>query len=150
MTVYRHTQVGTLVLVTMGVPAVVMLVILARGVALPATLLVTAVLLLSMLLFHSLTVEVTGAAVRIRFGIGLIGRTFPAVDIRQASVVRNHWYYGWGIRWFSRGWLFNVSGLDAVELTMRDGRVYRIGTDEPERLLAAIEDVAGRGESQPA
>jgi hypothetical protein len=35
-------------------------------------------------------------------------------------------------------WIYNVSGFDAVELRMTDGRMYRIGTDEPHELEAAI------------
>ncbi len=35
-------------------------------------------------------------------------------------------------------WLFNVSGRDAVELKMKSGRTYRIGTDRPDALEAAV------------
>ena len=38
------------------------------------------------------------------------------------------------------GWLFKVSGLHAVEINLRSGTKYRIGTDEPKRLTAAIRD----------
>jgi hypothetical protein len=34
----------------------------------------------------------------------------------------------------------NVGGLDAVGLELTSGRRFRIGTDEPERLLHAIEE----------
>ena len=54
---------------------------------------------------------------------------------------KNRWYNGWGIRLIPRGWIFNVSGFDAVEIQMKNGRRYRIGTDEPEALLAAIQSV---------
>lgn len=37
--------------------------------------------------------------------------------------------------------MYNVAGYDAVELELRSGRVFRIGTDEPDALLAAIERV---------
>jgi hypothetical protein len=40
-----------------------------------------------------------------------------------------------------QGWLWNVSGIDAVELTMKNGDRFRIGTDEPEKLVTAIEAV---------
>ena len=42
--------------------------------------------------------------------------------------------------WYSLDstWLvWNISGLDTVELTYRDGKKFRIGTDEPEVLLDA-------------
>ena len=39
---------------------------------------------------------------------------------------------------YHHGWLFNVSGVQAVEICLRSGRKYRMGTDEPERLADAI------------
>jgi hypothetical protein len=58
--------------------------------------------------------------------------------ITDARPVRNPWYYGLGIHYTSDGWVFNVAGLDAVEIVLENGRKIRIGTDEPERLAAAI------------
>lgn len=42
------------------------------------------------------------------------------------------------------GWLFNVSGFDTVVLYMNGGSTFRIGTYEPETLLAAIRQWSGR------
>jgi hypothetical protein len=58
-------------------------------------------------------------------------------------VVRNRWYYGWGIRITPRGWLYNVSGLDAVELALKNGKCVRIGSDEPHALARAIDHARG-------
>ena len=77
---------------------------------------------------------------RVGSGPGLIRRSFAVPSIRTAQAVRNHWYYGWGIRLTPHGWLFNVSGLDAVQIRLENGRQYRIGTDRPEELLAAIQE----------
>lgn len=90
------------------------------------------------LLFATLTVTVADGCLTCRFGIGIIRRTIRLKDVRTAEAVRNRWYYGWGIRLVPQGWLWNVSGLNAVELTFTDGKRFRIGTDEPERLVAAI------------
>ena len=46
---------------------------------------------------------------------------------------------GWGIRLIPNGWLWNVSGLGAVELSLVNGQRFRIGTDEPEQLATAIQ-----------
>jgi hypothetical protein len=35
-------------------------------------------------------------------------------------------------------WIYNVSGFDAVEITLKNGNTYRIGTDEPKELEQAI------------
>jgi hypothetical protein len=36
------------------------------------------------------------------------------------------------------GWLYNVSGFDAVAITLRDGRKFALGTDDPHGLTTAI------------
>jgi hypothetical protein len=38
-----------------------------------------------------------------------------------------------------RRWLYNVGGLDAVEITLASGRMLRIGSDEPNALAAALQ-----------
>jgi len=53
--------------------------------------------------------------------------------------VRNKWWWGWGIRRIHDGWLYNVSGLNAVELVMGNGKKFRIGTDQPRRLADSIQ-----------
>jgi hypothetical protein len=97
------------------------------------------VLLVCLLLFHALNVRVSQEHITLRFGIGLIRKRFAVGDLEKATVVRNRWYYGWGIRLLRRGWLYNVSGFSAVEIQLRSGQINRIGTDEPDALLRAIE-----------
>jgi hypothetical protein len=140
---YRHTQVGVVIMVTMAIPALAVIAAVTGG-SLPAPFLALAgVFLACLVLFASLTVVVGDAAVFVRFGPGLIRRSFALTDIRAVRTVRNRWYYGWGIRLLPRGWLYNVSGLDAVEIELADGRAHRIGTDEPEALAAAIQQAGG-------
>ncbi len=134
---YEHTQTGTLIIVALCLAVGLMTVLLiAQFNWIGAAVLV--VMGICLCLFHSLTVTVNGDAVTIRFAGGPIRKTFPLRDVASCEVVRNHWYNGWGIRWIPGGWLFNVSGLRAVELRMKTGRRYRIGTDEPEKLANAI------------
>ena len=64
--------------------------------------------------------------------------------------MRNPWYVGWGIRLGPGYWLWNVSGLSAVELVLADDRRFRVGTDEPEALSRAIERGAGHPPADPA
>ncbi len=98
------------------------------------------VVLLVFFLFGSLTVKVDDESVDIRFGPGLIGKRLRLADVQSCRPVRNRWWWGWGIRRIGRGqWLFNVSGLDAVELSMKNGKRYRIGTDEPQKLCEVIQ-----------
>jgi hypothetical protein len=62
-------------------------------------------------------------------------------------VVRNHWWNGFGIRVAAGFRLYNVSGLDAVELRLKSGEVRRIGTDDPQgaRGSAEISEIAAPG-----
>jgi len=140
---YSHTQVGYLTLIALGTSvAVVVGMIIVSGIN-PVALAVLAVLGVCLVLFPTLTVAVSDDRVEFWFGPGLIRRRIRASDIRSCRVVRNRWYWGWGIRLLPRGLLYNVSGLDAVELAMRDGRVVRIGTDAPLDLAKAIQEVLG-------
>jgi len=144
MVIYRHTQVGTIVLLGLGFGVAVCAVALSVA-SVPVEVLaaVIAVMILCMILFGTLTAEVTEDRVTVWFGPGLIRKSFPIERINSAQPVRNRWYYGWGIRLTPQGWMFNVSGLDAVELELTNGRRFRIGTDEPGPLAEAIEQARG-------
>ncbi|MBI4238893.1 MAG: hypothetical protein HY696_10850 [Deltaproteobacteria bacterium] len=90
-------------------------------------------------LFASLSVEVDNGQVRLRFGTGTIHKTIPLTDIKTSRIARNSLLYGFGIRLTPHGWLWNVSGLSAVEVEYRNGKKFRIGTDQPEALQHAIQ-----------
>ncbi len=90
-------------------------------------------------LFSSLTVRVTDRELHFYFGPGFWNKRIPLNEITSARAVRNSLWYGWGIRYTPSGWLYNVSGLDAVEIEKTDGARIRVGTDEPAKLVEAIE-----------
>lgn len=140
---YSHDQFGTLV-VSLLVPFAVFAAVISASVGPGSAVLGVWIVSLALLvLFYRLRVEVTREHLRFRFGIGLIGRTFKVTDIVAATPVRNKWYYGWGIRLTPHGWLYNVSGFDAVEVQLRSGKKYRIGTDEPQALSRALHRAIG-------
>jgi len=85
-----------------------------------------------------LTVVVDARSVTASFGWGWPSRTIDRAEIERAAQVRNSWWHGWGIRKVSRGWMYNIAGRDAIELRLRSGRVFRVGTDQPGDLLAAV------------
>jgi len=92
------------------------------------------------LLFSSLTVQVDDEELQFYFGPGFWRRRLALDDVLSVEVVRNSVLHGWGIRYTRHGWLYNVSGLRAVELTIRGEGQVRIGTDEPEALKRALEE----------
>ena len=82
--------------------------------------------------------EVSASDLIVSWSMGWPSKTILRTDIRSVEVVRNRWIYGWGIRWIRGGWMWNVWGLDAVELQLSSGKKFRIGTDEPGELAAAL------------
>lgn len=137
---YSHTQRGTLIIG--AVTAVILLIIASMFIFGPVwvTVIVTGIMILALAIFSTLTVSVQQDTLMIWFGpIRMIKKSWPMSEIASVTTVTNQWYWGWGIRWTPRGTLYNVGGLKAVEVTLVSGRVFRIGTDEPEELLRAIE-----------
>ncbi|MBI4138054.1 MAG: hypothetical protein HY482_00470 [Candidatus Wildermuthbacteria bacterium] len=149
MITYKHTQIGYLMLVITLVVLVFFawIQITARaetpsydsGANFAGTFIMAPILFI-LASFSTLTVSIHEQFLKICFGWGIFCKKFSLTDIATVRKVKNHWYYGWGIRlrFWPKMWIFNVSGFDAVELTMQNGRIYRIGTDEPEKLEAAI------------
>lgn len=91
-----------------------------------------------LVLFATLTVVIEEDVLEIRFGPGVIRKKFLLKDIESCQIVKNPWYYGWGIRLTPHGWLYNVSGFYAVEIKIKTGKKYRIGTDVSNELEKAI------------
>lgn len=94
-------------------------------------------------IFHSLTVRVYPDAISLWFGIGLIRKRFPIADIQAIAIVPNRWHIA-GIKRLPGGWVYSAGGNDLVEIHLKSGRRYRIGTDQPRELLAAIESAAAK------
>lgn len=92
--------------------------------------------------FRSLTVSIEKKYLKIKFGFGIFEKNYLLDDIISAKKVKNKWYFGYGIRYLiNEGiWLYNISGLDAVELKLKNGKVRRFGTNDLEGLLNAIND----------
>lgn len=148
---YRHTQFGWIMVICFAFAGAIIVGVACNLPPKPREafpmFLVVAVLLASFLLFYDLTVEVNDEFIRLRFGIGLIRKKFRLADVVKCAPVRNRWWMGWGIHGWpgrNRGWLFNVSGWDAVELKLKSGVTYRIGTDEPQQLAEFIKAKLGK------
>lgn len=137
---YQHTQQGTLII--FAVTAVILILFLS-GIIFGfvwVTVFVACIMALLLAFFSTLTVSVSRDAIRLWFGpIRVVRKSWPLPEIVSVKTVRNHWYYGWGIRWTPHGPLYNISGLEAVEIALVSGRRFRVGTDEPVTLKHAIE-----------
>lgn len=139
---YRHTQTGhlaVLVLIWMALIGGIVAFLGGDETGVLAILGVSFfVVMVVVFWFSRLTVIVGAGEVRVHFGPGRPRRIIAVRNIIGIKQVRNKWQYGWGLRGIPGGWMFNVWGLDAVELDLANGKKFRIGTDEPEYLLAAL------------
>lgn len=149
MTKYKHTQIGVLmIVVTLVVFALFAWLYITASAEPPSyysgpNFAISSIMVLILFIlssFATLTVLIDENYLRIKFSYGIFARKFELNQIASARAVKNRWYYGWGIRmWF---WpymlIYNVSGFDAVEIIMKNGRIYRLGTDTPKELEAVI------------
>jgi hypothetical protein len=137
---YEHTQRGTVPLVVLLVAA---LLLLALAMLVPKVgdvpFTVIGILAICGLLFSSLTIQITDRELRWQFGPGLIRKEVPLHEIERAEVIETTFLQGWGIHYTFRGWLYNVSGFQAVAVRLKNGKQFLLGTDEPERLQAALQ-----------
>jgi hypothetical protein len=137
---YQHTQRGTLMIVAMALLAV-FFAFMAYTLPSPGRwfgVVVMLGLIILAWLFSSLTVTVGDSELRWRFGPGLWSYRMALADIASVSIVRNSVLNGFGVRMRPGFRLYNVSGLDAVELQLKSGDIRRIGTDDPSGLAAAL------------
>jgi hypothetical protein len=75
-----------------------------------------------LLLFFRLSVSVTKELIVVKFGVGIIKKSFKISDVAEVKKVRTKWYHGWGIKSIKNGWLYNIHGLDALELTFKNSK----------------------------
>lgn len=78
----------------------------------------------------------------LRWHFGLLG--WPSWQVAMAEIVgvepaRASWLEGAGSRRTRDGMLYRAIADTTVRLTLRDGRRIRLGTNEPQRLIAFIE-----------
>ena len=135
--IYHHRQFQPWWSLMIIVPVLLLIIVFYMAIA----WIVILIGLVGAALFWGLTVEVNKDVVRLYFGFGIIHRSILREHIAMVTQVRNRWWWGFGIRWTPHGWMWNISGLDAVELTYHNGKKFRIGTDEPEALLEALKVV---------
>jgi hypothetical protein len=135
---YRHTQFGYWSLIAVIILlAVIAYDVYTSGWDSPPYLGIL-VILIMLGLFINLTISINDEKITLSYGMGLIKKSFALQDIVESYQVRNPFYYGWGIRRTPHGWLYNISGLDAVEIVLANGKKYRLGSDEPEKLSSVI------------
>ena len=154
MIVYQRTQyTRSAVLATFfGILLLVLVVgFLDPATALPlpglvATFVVVSVVFLG---YRSLMVTVTPSEVRLAYALGWPNKTIERSRIVAAEPLRIPWWYGGGVRRTPKGWMWNIWGLQTVQITFSDGKRFLIGTDDPEGLTRGFPLSRRRSGSAP-
>ncbi|MDQ6808468.1 MAG: hypothetical protein M3Z64_03440 [Verrucomicrobiota bacterium] len=138
MTHYQHTQFASAIVYTL-----IIAVLSACGMAflspiLRLSLVVAIPLALTAWMFWKLTITVDDTKLRAAFGPGFVYKQVALADVESCEPVRTKWWEGIGIHLSRFGWLYNVSGGDAVAIKLRSGKRFAIGTDQPAELVDAI------------
>lgn len=142
---YRHTQFGKVIAVgtALGLAAAALVTLSLSPATLEAAwglvVALFAIIAAAFFLLATLTVEVDAREVRVRFGIGVFRKSVPLADIRRCDLVRTRIRWGWGLHWTPAGWLYNVSGREAVRLELARDKAVMIGSDEAPALKQAID-----------
>jgi hypothetical protein len=139
VTRYEHTQIGHVIIWPL-----VAIILIASGGLIGSSLhrepplIVSIILLVCLVLFYKLRITIEGETLCASFGPGIVSKRVRLTEIVGCEPIRIRWWYGWGIHLTPCGWLYNVSGFDAVAITLRDGRKFARGTDDPDGLTTAI------------
>lgn len=137
---YQHKQYAIFIFVILGwIGAFIALAWNLIGADIPL-MVFSAILVLVAFLFHGLTIKVSDKNVSWAFGPGVFGKTVTFDEIESVRAVSNSFRHGIGLRITHDGWVYSVSGFSAVELAMKDGTNYRLGTNDQEGLLAALKE----------
>ena len=95
--------------------------------------------LLCLACFNKITITITKTTLTFSMGIGLIKKTYPLSEIKSCTPIKNNIINGWGIRRILGGWLYNVSGFQAIELRFKnENKIIRIGTDKPNEVVEEV------------
>lgn len=98
-----------------------------------------AILLFLMVFFSSLSTVVTRTEFSWHFGFGRLRRRIALAEIESVQMARSSWIDGWGIHYTRRGWIYNVSGRNVVQIIQKNGKSTLVGTSDPVGLWEALQ-----------
>jgi hypothetical protein len=139
VTRYEHTQIAHVI-----ISSLLAIILITSGALIRSSshreppLVVSIILLVCLVLFYKLRITVEDETLCASFGPGIIRKRVRLSEIVRCEPIRIRWWYGWGIHLTPYGWLYNISGFDAVAITLRDDRKFALGTDDPGGLVDAI------------
>ena len=97
------------------------------------------VLVLMAFLFNSMTITVNESHIKWGFAFGWFGQNLALDEIVEFRPVVNSWRHGIGLRISNDGFIYSAHGFKAVELVLKDETKIRLGTNDQDGLITALE-----------
>lgn len=98
--------------------------------------------IICLLIFYKMTIIIDDTHLTFTMGIGLVRKSYPLSDISACRPVTNSPLYGVGMHMTADGWLYNVSGKYAIELSFKSRKKkIRIGTDKPDEISRVVNNL---------
>jgi hypothetical protein len=141
----KFTQFGTFTVIILSVLLIVFVTLLIdHGFSVKPEAYMSSSLVLifivCLLTFYKLTIIIDNTTISFKLGIGIFGKSYKIDEIESCNSVKNKFIYGLGIHLIPNGWLYNVSGFKAIELTFKNSnKVIRIGTNKPEEIVELMQ-----------
>ncbi len=109
----------------------------------PVLYAVVPVMVLVPLIFglSELHVTITPGWLHLRYTPFFVNKHIPLVELASFEASRyNFWLAGYGIHYvpIRYGWVYNVRGLDGIQLRLVSGKRMLIGTQRPQEFLNAL------------
>lgn len=152
MKIYRETQTSWfLVIALAGITATCFLAYLGSWGDDPIeksweVVLIAVLLLTPLLIFYNMRTVVDNKCIFIRYGIGVVRKEIELKGVRDVSIVKVPWYWGFGIKYSRKGTLYSIGLTRAVKLDFGHGFTpVMIGSRNPEALAGAINERTGKG-----
>lgn len=137
--IYQHTQFSYLPFILIGPFVIFTGVLVISTHFLPIAWILFLFLILVLVSMMNMTVTVDRQKVSFAFGLGFPRKTTRLENILNLRIVENSLLEGVGIHWTFPGWLYNIGGRESVEIQLRGGSTFRVGSDEAGELAKAIE-----------
>jgi hypothetical protein len=142
---YEHRQVGWITVIALF--AIAVLICVAAAISAPSertlSYSLVPIVLVVAALFSTLTVRVTDKRVMWYFGVSGIGRSVALTEITSIRAIKTSILEGWGIHLTWHGWVWNVSGFNAVQIILRSGTRFAVGTPDPQAVIDAVQSAGG-------
>lgn len=139
---YRHTQIGWGIILVFSILLILEVLGIIGGIGFSPSDAATIgfVIIVLGISFSTLTITVDDQRLQLKYGIfGFPRKTVRLSEVDSCRAVKSLWIaFSLGIHYGLGGWLYNVSGPHAVLLSYKNGKRIYIGTDEPEKLVDAI------------